>query len=93
MRLKPEKVGQLSHKIFDVIKKDPECQFVRDEQMVLDTIRHTFLNDLKREDEVDKEIWAKLDAHAEQISNRNVSRGDLFNSAKRMIAKERGLVF
>ena len=93
MRLKMEKIDELTEKIFQVIQADSECQFVRDEQMIKDSIRDLIIGDLKREDDVEQEIWDKLEAHNDQIQNRSVSRNDLYVQAKRMIARERDLIF
>ena len=93
MRIRIEKVKELSKQIFDVIKEDEDCQFVRDEDMVMETIRETFIEDLKREDRIEAEIWQKLDANKDQIMNRQVDRQELYRKAKQTIAKSRGLVF
>ena len=93
MRLKPEKVAYLCQKIFDVLKADADCQFIRDDQMVQDEIRANFLHDLQREDKIDEEIRDKLDAHMDQIANRSVSRTELAQRAKKMLARERDLIF
>lgn len=93
MRLKPSKVSQLSEGILKALHEDENCQFIRDDEQALETIRETFLEDLRREDRIDEEIWEKLDANADKISNRQMNRGDMFQQAKRMIAKQRRLVF
>ena len=93
MRLRPEKVHQLADKILETIANDKDCQFVRDEAMIRETIREIFIEDLRREDRIEAEIWQKLDDNRDQIQNRQVDRQELFRRAKQTLGRARGLVF
>ena len=93
MRLKPDKVQSFSESILQVLKVDPDCQFIRDEQMIHDDIRRIFMEDLRREDAIEEEIRDKLDAHRDKIGSGTFSYMDLFRKAKKQIARDRKLVF
>ena len=93
MRLRPEKIDALCEQIYEVIKADEDCQFIRDEQMIRDDIRDIFFGDLRREDEIEEEIREKLEQHRDKISRGDFSFQDLFRKAKKTIGRERNLVF
>jgi len=88
-----EEAEELCDRIFETLQKDEDCQFIRDEQMVKDTIREIFFNDLRREDQIEREIREKLDENRDIIGRSDVSYMDLFRSAKQKTAKDKRLVF
>ena len=92
MRLKPEKIDDLSRKILEEFKNHEEIAFRMDEEEVLHEIKNVITVDLQREDDLEDEVREILQKHMNRIYRDDISYTDLVRKAKRQLAKERGLV-
>jgi hypothetical protein len=92
MRLKPEKVENLSRKIFAGIKGLNRMQIVAAPEQVEGAIRRIFLQDLRREDDLEKEAEEILKRHRVAIDRQNMSYNTLVNRTKQELAKQKKIV-
>jgi len=92
MRLRPEKVDYLAAKITEELKKLKTVTFRAPADQVMGTIRRVILQDLQREDEIEKEAEQLLSQHRQKIEFSNVSYGSLLQKAKQEIARRRKII-
>jgi hypothetical protein len=92
MRLRPEKVDYLAAKITEELKKLKSVTFRAPADQVTGTIRRVILQDLQREDEIEKEAEQLLSQHRQKIEFSNVSYGSLLQKAKQEIARRRKII-
>jgi len=92
MRLKEEKVDSLAKKILNELKSNPKVFFKSPEDKIVHTIKSIFINDLKREDELEEEIHKKLKENINKINRENLNYNDLFRKAKIKLAKEKKII-
>ena len=92
MRLKPEKIDDISQKVLEELKNNPEVALRKDEVEVLHEIKAIIIRDLEREDELEEEVRVILQKHMNRIYRDDISYTELVRKAKRQLARERGLV-
>lgn len=92
MRLKPEKVEHLARKIATEFKGLQRLEFVASPEQVEGAVRRIFLNDLKREDDLEKEAEQILKQYQQKIHMQNLSYNTLLNRTKQQLAREKKLV-
>ncbi len=92
MKLSKEQVEKIAFLILDNLKKKGLIEIKTDEEKVLKKIVDVFLQDLRREDELDREVERILNAHADMIDTHRADYRKMFNMVKNKLAKERGIV-
>ncbi len=92
MRLKPAKVDYLSHKVTLALKAMNKMEFLQTPDQVEGIIRRVIIDDLKREDEVEKEAEEILRNHKMAIDRQNMSYNTLMSRAKQQIARKKKIV-
>jgi len=92
MRLKPEKIDDLAHKIIAEFKQQPEVLLRVDENEVLHEIKSIITMDLKREDDLEEEVREILQKHMKRVYRDDISYVELVRKAKKQLARERGLI-
>lgn len=92
MRLSKEKVDVLGKKVYDVIKSSPTFEILADELSIVAEVKTQILKDLKREDEIDKEVEKILEPYKKKISERSMNFHILMKKAKKELAKKKGIV-
>lgn len=92
MRLKPEKVEILSRKIFAGVKTLNNLQVLVAPDQAEGAIRRIILQDLRREDDLEKEAEEILKKHRIAIDRQNMSYNTLVNRTKQELAKQKKIV-
>jgi hypothetical protein len=92
MRLRREKIDDLSFKILSELKKNPDVVIRGKEENVLHEIKNIITMDLEREDKLEDEVRDLLQKHMKQIYRDDISYIELVRKAKKQLARERGLV-
>jgi hypothetical protein len=92
MRLKPEKIEDLSNKIIAELKKHPEVLIKVSENDVFHEIKNIITMDLEREDKLEEEVRQILKQHMNRVTREDINYINLVRKAKKQLAKERGLI-
>ncbi|MFQ5901414.1 MAG: DUF507 family protein [Thermodesulfobacteriota bacterium] len=92
MKLRKEQVEKVSSLIIDNLKKKGLIIFKADEGVVLDRTIAIFLDNLRAEDELDREVERMLEAHSGELANGDVNNRKLFRMIKTKLARERDLI-
>ena len=92
MRLKPEKIENISKKIFAGVKGLQKMEVLAQTEQVEGTIRRVIQADLRREDDLEKEAEEILKSHRVAIDRHNMSYNTLVNRTKQQLAKKKKIV-
>ena len=92
MRLKPEKIENLSKKIFAGVKGLNKMEVAATAETVEGTIRRVILADLRREDDLEKEAEEILKRHRVAIDRQNMSYNTLVNRTKQELARKKKII-
>lgn len=92
MRLKADKVDHLSKQIVKNFKTMKKLKFVASEEQVEGAVRRIFLNDLKREDDLEKEAEGILKQYQNKISMQNLSYNTLVAKTKQELARKKKII-
>lgn len=92
MRLSKEQVEKISRIVLDNLKAKELIIFKVPEETVLNRIVEIFLNDLKAEDELDREVEEILKGYAREIEAGRMDYRKMFSLTKGKLVKERGIV-
>ena len=72
MRLKPEKVEDLSRQITEMLKSDSRVKLLVPAEQIEVAVRKLLLADLQREDELMAEVDKIMDANRNKIAGKNI---------------------
>lgn len=92
MRLKAEKIEYLSKKIYGNLKALKQMQPVSPPDQIEGTIRRVFTEDLRREDDLEREAEAILKQHQQKISLQNMSYNTLLSRTKQELARKKKII-
>ncbi len=92
MRLREEKIDNLSRQILNVMRKNKDVKFKQKDIRIFLEIKRVITIDLKREDQIDEEAREILEKYRERISRKDMNYQYLFRKTKEQIMKDRGLV-
>ncbi|MCX8037070.1 MAG: DUF507 family protein [Candidatus Sumerlaeia bacterium] len=92
MRLKPEKVEDLSRKIVAALQQDTRVKFLKSADEIERTVRKVLLDDLQREDEIMKEVDEIMEKHRNKIVGKNVDVQVLRRKIRDQLTRERKIV-
>lgn len=92
MRLSKEQIEKISRIILDNLKAKGLIVFKAPEDAVFHRMVEIFLNDLKAEDNLDREVEEILKGHAREIEAGRMDYRKMFSLTKGKLAKERGIV-
>jgi hypothetical protein len=92
MRLKADKVENLSKQIVRNFKTLKKLQLTAGEEQVEGAIRRVFLNDLKREDDLEKEAEQILKQYQNKIAMQNLSYNTLVSKTKQELARKKKII-
>ncbi len=92
MRFGSDKVHDLARQVLELLREDPEVEFSSGEDAIRVAIGSAILDDLDEESEIDHEVDALLDQHAEAIDREDMDVGALRKKFKGQIARKRGFV-
>lgn len=92
MRLTKEQTEKISKIIFEKLKDKNLLVLKADEHKVLEKIHDVILEDLRAEDNLDKEVEEILKTHTGEIDTQKLDYRKMFNMIKGKLARERGIV-
>ncbi len=92
MRLKPEKIGSLAHKVANSLKAHKRAEIIAPQDQIEGAIRRLIQDDLKREDALEKEAEEILRQHKMTIDRQNMSYNTLLDRTKRELARQRKII-
>jgi hypothetical protein len=92
MRLSREQVEKISDIIFNTLKGKKLLIFKTDEATVLNRIVELFIQDLRAEDKLDREVEDIMKTHAKEIDDGRMDYRRMFNLIKSKLAREREIV-
>jgi hypothetical protein len=92
MKLSPSQIQRLSDKVLQNWKSQNLITFKVDERVVLQTIKDALTADLKREDDLDREVHQMVEKLIEEHGDQSMQRGKMFPMLKQKMAKERKIV-
>jgi hypothetical protein len=92
VRLKPEKVEDLSRKIVQALQKDTRATVLKTPEEIEREARHVILDDLRREDELMEEVERVIEEHRQKIAGKNIDMQLLRRKIRDQLARERRMV-
>jgi len=92
MKLSREQVEKLVRVSLDRLKGKELIEFKADEKKVFERMVDIFLSDLRKEDDLDKEVEALLKSHSGAMDSQRVDYRKMFSMIKNKLARERGIV-
>ena len=92
MRLSKEQIEKICRLILDNLKKKGLVSLKVSEQAVVERMIEIFTADIKKEDDLDREVERILSQHSGQIESGRIDYRKMFNMIKHKLAKERGIV-
>lgn len=92
MRLKPEKIESLAHKVAASLKAHKRAEIIAPLDQIEGTVRRLIQDDLKREDALEKEAEQILSQHKMSIDRQNMSYNTLLDRTKKELARQRKII-
>lgn len=92
MRLKPEKVEDLSRQITAELQRDKRVQLQVPPDQLEREVRKIFLDDLRREDALMEEVEQIIQAHRHKMVGKNIDLQVLRRKIRDQLARERRIV-
>jgi hypothetical protein len=92
VRLKPEKVEDLSHKIAKELEEDSRVTLRGTPEEIERETRRVFLDDLRREDELMEEVERIIQEHRGKIIGKNIDLQVLRRKIRDQLVRERKIV-
>ncbi len=90
MRLKPEKIEQLSELVYSTLTGNAELKLGGEKRDAIFEIARVITEDLKIEDEIETEARAILEEHEDDIRRSGVRFDQALWKAKKKIARDKG---
>ncbi len=87
-----DKVEQIASLVLKGLKDKGLVTLKADEETVLQRMRDAIIADLKAEDELDREVEAKLNAYSKEMDSEGVDYRKVFRMLKYKLARERGII-
>ena len=91
MRLTTIQIDKIAALVMKRLSDEKLIIFKADEAVVLKRMQTAILDDIKAEDELDKEVGQLLRAHSEEMESGSVDYRRIFSMIKRKLVEERGL--
>lgn len=92
MRLKPEKIESLAHKVAVSLKAHKRAELATTLDQIEGAIRRIIQDDLKREMALEKEAEEILRQHTIAINRQNMSYNTLLERTKKELARQRKII-
>ncbi len=91
MRLTKTQVDKISELILKRLKDKDLIVFKTEEAVVLERVVAAILDDMRAEDELDREVEEMLKAHSDEIDSGRIDYRRMFSMIKGKLVRERGL--
>lgn len=92
MRLSKDHIDKISSLILKNLKEKGLAVFKVAEENIPERIKEVITNNLREEDELDREVEKILEAHSREMKNQGVDYRRMFNMVKTKLARERKFV-
>jgi hypothetical protein len=92
MRLKPEKIEQLSELIYDTLAKNPDLKLRGERKDITFEIRRVITEDFQAEEAIEAEARKLLEKHEDEMRRTNVNFDQALRKTKQKLARDRGMV-
>ena len=92
MRLKPEKIEQLTELIYDHLATIDEVALHGERSEIVFLIRNVITEDLQAEDDIEAEARRLLEEHEDDLRRVGASWDQMLRKTKQKIARDRGVV-
>ena len=92
MRLKPEKVEDLSRQITEALKADKRVGVIGSPEDVERAIRAVILADLRSEDELMEEVERVIESHRDKIAGKNVDMQVLRRKSRDQLVRDKKMI-
>jgi len=89
-KLTPSQIQRLADKILAQWKSQNLITLKVDEKIVLQTMKDVIVADLKREEDLDKEVYAVMDQM--EKTGQEFQRGKMFHLLRQKMAKEKKII-
>ncbi len=91
MRLTKTQIDKISELILKRLKDNNLIVFKTDEALVLERVVTAILDDMRAEDELDREVEAMLKAHSDEVVSGRIDYRRMLSMIKGKLVRERGL--
>ena len=92
MRLKPEKIEQLSELIYETLARNPEVRLKSERKDVVFQIARVITEDLQAEEGIEAEARKLLEEHENDLRRTGVRFDQALWKMKQKIARDKGFV-
>jgi hypothetical protein len=92
MRIRPDKVHDLARQIVAMMVDHPDVHLESPPDAVRVAVGSVILDDLKEEEDIDREVDALMTQHARQMEQADMDAYDMRLKFKQQIAKQRGFI-
>jgi hypothetical protein len=92
VRLRSEKVEALARKITASLTKLSRLEMIANPDNIEGAVRRVIMEDLKREEDLEKEAEGILKQYQQKIMRQNLSYNTLMEKTKRELAKKRRII-
>lgn len=92
MRLTKTQIDKISELILKRLKDKDLIVFKADPAVVLERVVAAITDDMKAEDELDREVEGMLKAHSDEIDSGRIDYRRMFSMIKGKLVRERGLI-
>ncbi len=91
MRITKTQIDKISELILQRLKEKDLIVFKADPAVVLERVVTAILDDMKAEEELDREVEGMLKAHSDEIESGRIDYRKMFSMIKGKLVRERGL--
>lgn len=92
MRIRAEEAAEIVDLVLSGLREGGLVEFKSEEARVRERMREALLEDMRAEDELDREVEALLESHMNEMDGRGVDYRKMFRMLKQRLARERGMV-
>ncbi len=92
MKLNRKQVDNISFLILERLKKEGLIIFKAPEETVLERINRAITDDLRKEEELDREVESLIEAHSGSLAADGVDYRKMFNMIKHRLVREREII-
>lgn len=92
MKLTTTQIETISTKILTRLREKDLIIFKEDEATVLSRVMRAITEDLRAEDQLDREVEAILESHSGSLNEDGIDYRKMFNMIKRKLVRERELI-
>lgn len=92
MKLNRKQVDNISYLILERLKEEGLVIFKAPEETVLERINRAITDDLRKEDDLDREVEGLIEEHSGSLAADGVDYRRVFNMIKHRLVRERDII-